>query len=185
MKTLKEQKWMIIVYGIVLFAVGLIDLVLSIVDLGSAIRVVSYSIACGLFVIGMLHIITSLVKETKTFFKGALVLGSIAIALGVVFIVEPDVLGVYLIYFAAAFVLAMSVIFAIKAALAIKYKYKNWIFWYILFAVIGITASILALVYGKSATVAQIIYISMGALAAVSGIALIIYGIKAINKKAE
>ena len=186
MKTLKEQKWMIIVYGIVLFAVGLVDLILSIVDLGSAMKVVSYTIASGLFVIGFLHIITSLIHDTKSFFRGALVLGSIAIGLGVVFIVEPDVLGTYLIYFGAAFVIAISAIFLVKGCLGIKFKYKkSWIFWYFVFAAIGITLSILAFVYGKSDTVKQVIYISMGALAAVSGIALIIYGIKAINKKAE
>ena len=72
MKTFKEQKWMIIVYGVILFSIGLVDLILSIVDLGSAIKVVSYCIAGGLFLIGLLHIVANLIKDTKSFFKGAL-----------------------------------------------------------------------------------------------------------------
>ena len=186
MKTFKEQKWMIVVYGIILFAIGLVDIILSIVDLGSAIRVVSYSIAGGLFVIGLLHIITNLVKDTKSFFRGALALGCIAIALGVVFIVYPTMLDGFFIYFSAAFVIAISAIFLVKGIIGIRYKYKkSWIFLYFFLAAIGITLSILAFVYEGHATLRQIVYIAMGAIAVGAGITAIVYGIKVLNKKAQ
>ena len=186
MKTFKEQKWMIIVYGIILFAIGLVDLILSIIDLGSAIKIVSYCIAGGLFTIGLLHIIANLVKDTKTFFKGALALGCIAIALGVVFIAKPLILGDFFIYFSAAFVIAISAVFLVKGVIAAVYKYKkSWIFLYFLLATIGITLSILAFVYEGSTTVTQIVYITMGAIAIVVGIAAIVYGIKLLNKKSS
>lgn len=186
MKTFKEQKWMIIVYGIILFAIGLVDIILSIVDLGSAIKVVSYCIAGGLFLIGLLHIITNLIKDTKSFFKGALALGCIAIALGVVFIVYPTMLDGFFIYFSAAFVIAISAIFLVKGIIGVRYKYKkSWVFLYFLFAVLGITLSILAFVYEGHSTLKQIVYITMGAIALTVGVAAIVYGIKAINKKAE
>lgn len=186
MKTFKEQKWMIIVYGVILFAIGLVDLILSILDLGSAIKIVSYCIAGGLFVIGLLHIVANLVKDTKSFFRGALALGCIAIALGVVFIVYPLMLGDFFIYFSAAFVIAISTVFLAKAIIGIKFKYKkSWIFLYFLLAAIGITLSILAFVYEGSETLKQIVYITMGALGVAVGVAAIVYGIKAINKKAE
>ena len=186
MKTFKEQKWMIIVYGVILFAIGLVDLILSIVDLGSAIKVVSYCIAGGLFVIGLLHIVANLIKDTKSFFKGALALGCIAIALGVVFIVYPLMLGNFFIIFCAAFVIAISAIFLVKGFIGIKFKYKkSWIFLYFLLATIGITLSILAFVYEGSSTVTQIVYITMGAIAIVVGVAAMVYGIKLLNKKPE
>ena len=186
MKTFKEQKWMILVYGIILFAIGLVDLILSIVDLGSAIKVVSYCIAGGLFIIGLLHIIANLIEDTKSFFRGALVLGCIAIALGVVFVVYPLMLGDFFIYFSAAFVIAISVVFLAKAFIGIRFKYKrSWIFLYFLLATVGITLSILAFVYEGHATLKQIVYITMGALAITVGVAAIVYGIKATNKKAE
>ncbi len=186
MKTFKEQKWMIIVYGVILFAIGLVDLILSIVDLGSAIKVVSYCIAGGLFVIGLLHIVANLIKDTKSFFKGALALGCIAIALGVVFIVYPLMLGNFFIIFCAAFVIAISAIFLVKGFIGIKFKYKkSWIFLYFLLATIGITLSILAFVYEGSSTVTQIVYITMGAIAIVVGVTAMVYGIKLLNKKAE
>lgn len=186
MKTFKEQKWMIIVYGVILFAIGLVDLILSIVDLGSAIKIVSYCIAGGLFVIGLLHIVANLIKDTKSFFKGALALGCIAIALGVVFIVYPLMLGNFFIIFCAAFVIAISAIFLVKGIIGIKFKYKkSWIFLYFLLATIGITLSILAFVYEGSSTVTQIVYITMGAIAVAVGVTAMVYGIKLLNKKAE
>ena len=186
MKTFKEQKWMIIVYGVILFSIGLVDLILSIVNLGSAIKVVSYCIAGGLFLIGLLHIVANLIKDTKSFFKGALALGCIAIGLGVVFIAKPLILGDFFIYFSAAFVIAISVVFLVKGFIGIKFKYKkSWIFLYFLLATIGITLSILAFVYEGSSTVTQIVYISMGAIAVAVGVTAMVYGIKLLNKKAE
>ena len=186
MKTFKEQKWMIIVYGVILFAIGLVDLILSIVDLGSAIKIVSYSIAGGLFVVGLLHILANLIKDTKSFFKAPLALGCIAIGLGVVFIVYPLMLGEFFIIFSAAFVIAISTILLIKGIIGIVYKYKkSWIFLYFLLATIGITLSILAFIYEGSRTVTQIVYISMGAIAIAVGITAIVYGIKLLNKKAS
>ena len=186
MKTFKEQKWMIIVYGIILFAVGLVDLILSIVDLGSAIKIVSYCIAGGLFVIGLLHIVANLIKDTRSFFRGALALGCIAIALGVVFVAYPLMLGDFFIYFSAAFVIAISVVFLAKGIIGIRFKYKkSWIFLYFLLAAIGITLSILAFVYEGHATLKQIVYITMGAIAVATGVTAIVYGIKVTNKKAQ
>ena len=186
MKTFKEQKWMIIVYGVILFAIGLVDIILSIVNLSSAIKVVSYCLAGGLFVIGLLHIITNLVKDTKSFFRGALALGCIAIALGVVFIVYPTMLDGFFIYFSAAFVIAISAIFLIKGFIGVRYKYKkSWIFLYFFLAAIGITLSILAFVYEGHHTLKQIVYIAMGAIAVAAGVTAIAYGIKVLNKKAQ
>ena len=186
MKTLKEQKWMIIVYGIVLFTIGVVDLILSIVDLGSAIRITSYTIAGGLFLIGLLHIIVNLVKDTKLFFRGALALGCIAIGLGVVFVVKPLVLGDFFIFFSAAFVIALSAFLLVKGSIGIVYKYKpGWIFLYFFLATIGITLSILAFVYEGHHTLKQIVYISMGAIAVAAGVTAIAYGIKVLNKKAQ
>ena len=185
MKTLKEQKWMIVVYGIVLFSIGLIDFILSIVDLDSAVKIVSYSIAVGLFVIGALHIITNLIKETKSFFKGALILGCISIAVGVVFCVRPEILETFFVYFTAALVISLSAVLIIKGIIGIRFKYKpSWIVLYFVLAAIGITLSILAFVYAeKTDTVKQIMYASIGAIAATIGVLIIVYGIKAISKK--
>lgn len=187
MKTLKEQKWMIIVYGIVLFSVGLVDLILSIVDVSSAMRIVSYAISGGLFLVGVLHIIANLVKDTKSFFRGALALGCIAIAVGVVFVVYPYMLGQFLVYFVAALIIALSAVLIAKGIIGIVYKYKkSWIFCYFLLASIGIALSILGFIYGESEPVVkQVIYITIGAIAMTLGVILIVSGIKLLSKKSD
>lgn len=183
MKTLKEQKWMLIVYASLFIAIGLVEFILSIIDLGAAIKVVSYAVASSLLVVGLLHIIASFISDTKAFFKGALVLGSIAIAMGVVLFIQPYLIAGFLIYFVAVFALAIGAVLLVKGILAIIYKYKGlWIFLYFLLAVIAIVFGILALVYQGSFT--QIIYCATGAFLFAFGIFLLVYGVQAL-KKAE
>lgn len=184
MKALKEQKWMLIVYSVVLIAVGLVEFILGIVDINLAIKVVSYVVATGSILIGLLHIISSLFTDTKAFFKTALVLGSVCIAVGVVFIAEPFLIASFLIKFVAVLALALGVVFGVKAVLAIIYKYKGgWIFLYFLFHILGILFGVLALVFESEFT--QGIYCATGAFIFVVGIMLLVVGIKSLSDKKE
>ena len=186
MKTLKEQKWMLVVYAVIFIAIGLLELILSIVNLGAAIRVVSYAIATGLFIVGIMHIVASLVAETKTFFKIALVIGSIAIAAGVVLCINPFLMADFLIKFVAVLAIALGVVLIVKAILAIVYKYKGgWIFFYFLFATIFITFGILILVFEKRSETQIAIYASTGAFILILGIFLLVAGIKVLTKKSD
>lgn len=182
MKALKEQKWMLIVYASLIIAIGLVEFILSIINLGVAIKVVSYFVACALLIVGLLHIIACFVSETKAFFKGALVLGSIAISLGVVLFIDPFFISGMLIYFVAVLALALGVVLIAKGVLGIIYKYKGiWIFLYFLIATLAIVFGILALVYQGQFT--QIIYCATGAFLFVLGIFLLIFAIKALTYK--
>lgn len=184
MKTLKEQKWMLIVYAAFFIVIGLVEFILGIINPGLAIRVVSYIIASGLLVVGLLHIIASLVADTKAFFKGALILGSIAITLGILLFINPYILSAYLVLFVAIFALAIGAVLIVKAVLAIIYKYKaGWIVLYFLMAAISITFGILALVYQGQFT--QIIYCATGVFLFALGIFVLVFTIKALTKKGD
>ena len=185
MKTLKEQKWMIVVYGVILFTIGVTQFVLSIVNFSSAMNLMSYAVAVGLFVIGLMHIISSFIADTKSFFKASLVLGAIAVSCGVVFIVVPYILGSFIVYFVASLLLILSAIFIAKAIVGIVYKYKkSWIVTYFISATIGIVLGVLAFVYlEKSLAVTQVIYCVIAVALAAIGVAIFIFGIKALSKK--
>ena len=186
MKSFREQRWLIIVYGVLFITIGLLELILSIVDLGTAVKVLSYSVAASLFIVGLLHIIVSLVVDTKTFFKAALILGCVAIAVGVVLCVYPWILQNFLIIFVAVLALALGVVALIKGIIAIVYRYKGgWIFLYFLAAVLLITLGVLALVFEKKADLAVIIYASTGAFIFLLGAFLLITGIKLVSKTRE
>ena len=187
MKKLGEQKWMLIVYAVLLITIGLIEFILSIVRLDIAVQVMSYSIAAGLFIVGLMHIIVSLIADTKAFFRASLILGCIAIAIGVVLCIAPSLLEGFVVLFVAILSIALGAVLIVKAILAIIYKYKGlWIFLYFLFATICITLGILALVFGsKNQIPAKIIFASTGAFILAVGIFLLIAAIRVMSAKKE
>lgn len=185
MKKIGEQKWMLIVYAVLLITIGLLELILSIVKLSAAVQVMSYSLAVGLFIVGLMHIIVSLVADTKAFFRAALILGCIAIAIGVILCIYPYILEGLVVLFVAILAIALGAVLIAKAIIAIVYKYKGiWIFLYFLFATLCITFGVLILVFNsKDIIAAQIIFASTGAFIMAVGIFLLIAGIKAVNQK--
>lgn len=185
MKKIGEQKWMLIVYAVLLITIGLLELILSIVKLSAAVQVMSYSLAVGLFIVGLMHIIVSLVADTKAFFRAALILGCIAIAIGVILCIYPYILEGLVVLFVAILAIALGAVLIAKAIIAIVYKYKGiWIFLYFLFATLCITFGVLILVFNsKDVIAAQIIFASTGAFIMAVGIFLLIAGIKAVNQK--
>ena len=187
MKTIKEQKWMIIVYGVILFTIGVVQLILSIVKLSSAMELMSYALATGLFIIGLLNIITTLITDTKSFFRTSLVLGAIAIACGVVFVVVPSLLGSFIVYFSASMMLVLAAILIVKAIIGIVYKYKtSWIIAYFAGATVCLVLGILAFVFlKKSMAVTQVIYIVIAVTLIVLGILVFILGVRSLNKKSD
>ena len=187
MKKLGEQKWMLIVYAVLLITIGLIEFILSIVRLDIAVQVMSYSIAAGLFIVGLMHIIVSLIADTKAFFRASLILGCIAIAVGVVLCITPILLEGFVVLFVAILAIALGAVLIVKAILAIVYKYKGlWIFLYFLFATICITFGILALVFERKNQIpAQIIFASTGAFILAVGIFLLIAAIRVMSAKKE
>lgn len=187
MKALKEQKWQILVYGVILFTLGVVQFVLSIVDFSSAMNILSYAIAVGLFIIGLMHILTALIVDTKSYFKSPLVIGSLAIATGIVFVIIPSIVGAFIIYFVPSILLVFGAILLVKAILGIVFKYKtSWIVSYFIGATVGLALGILAFVFlNRSLTVSQIIYCIIAVIIATVGIVLFVVGIKLLTKKYE
>ena len=171
-----------IIYAVILISIGMLELILSIVNLGLVVKVVSIAIACALFVIGLIHIVTSLVVNTKDFFKAELVLGAIAIAIGIILCIETGLIASFLVYLVASFLLSFGTICIVKAVLAFVYHYKtSWKVAYILFAVLAITGGVLALVFrGESA---QTIYCVIGGTIFIIGVLELVYGIQTLSKK--
>lgn len=186
MKTFKEQKWMLLVYALIFIAVGIVQFVLSILDVNKAVAAVSYALACGLFALGLMHIITCFITDTKAFFKVALVLGAFAIAIGVVLILNPLLIKVFLIPFVAVLALALGAVMLVKAIVAIVYKYKaGWIVLYFSLFAICVTVGVVFLVYlGVDIAVATIFATAGIALAAL-GIFIFVFALRLLIKKKD
>ena len=184
MNKLIKNKWMIIVYGILLLVGGILTMVFAITNVGVINKVLSITLAIALFVVGLLNIVTALISKTSEFFTPSLLLGSMAIAMGIVFLINQYLLGVFILYFIGALALAMAAVAIVKFILFIKFKQKgSWIAFYAVLAILAITLGVLIFVYQHRAE--QVLYCVVGAVLLLTGIAEVVYGLKVMNKDSK
>lgn len=180
----QKTKWMTVVYGIVLLFVGVLISIFALVNQSIINSVISISVGVGLCVVGAMHITTSLIIKTSEFFTASLLLGSIAIACGVVFFVDRNLISGFLIYFVGVFLLSIGFVSLVKSILFIAFKQKgSWIAFYIVIAVLSIALGVLALIFRGEST--MILYTVVGIVTAVTGVGEIVYGIRLLTGDAK
>ena len=181
---LKKNRWMNLVYGLVLIIVGILTLVFAITNMGAIDNILSYSVAGALFVVGLMHIITAFVTNSSEFFSSALFLGSVAIAAGAVFCIDTGLISNFVIYFIATFFLAFGAVCIAKAIFFIVNKSKvNWIVFFFIIATIMIAAGVLILVFSNQSKV--FLYCAVGGSLLISGVFEFIMGIKELSSKKD
>lgn len=178
----KKIKWIPIVYGVLLTLIGVLTLIYAITNPAVVDTVISISIAVALFIVGIVHISFALVAHTSDFFNGEMVLGSIAIAFGVVLCVDLGLIGQFIVYLLGAFFLAFALVSIVKFVLFIVYRQSvAWIVIYIIMALVCIAIGVLVLCFRNESK--QILYCFVGASIILSGLFEIILGIKILMKK--
>lgn len=183
MKLNTKIDWINIVYGVLFAIAGILIIVFAYVDLGVVDTALSIIIAVSLFVVGLIYLITSFVSQTKEFITSGLILGSMAIALGIVLLILPWLVGGFLVYFLAAFLVAGGAVALAKAITGIVFKFSAlWILGAFAIAAAGITLGSVILAINGSVT-KTIIYTIMGAGVFAAGIAELIVGIKLLSAK--
>lgn len=175
-----KNKWMVIVYGIVLLFAGVLTTVFALVNPGIINNVMSITVGVGLCLVGLMHIITALVTKTSEFFTSSLLLGSIAIAVGVVLFVDRGLIASFLIYFVGVLLLSIGVVSLVKSILFIIFKQKkSWIAFYIILTIFAIALGVLAIIFrGESM---QILYAAVGVVITLTGAGEVVYGIKLLT----
>ena len=178
----KKIKWIPIVYGVLLTLIGVLTLIYAITNPAVVDTVISISIAVALFIVGIVHISFALVAHTSDFFNREMVLGSIAIAFGVVLCVDLGLIGQFIVYLLGAFFLAFALVSIVKFVLFIVYRQSvAWIVIYIIMALVCIAIGVLVLCFRNESK--QILYCFVGASIILSGLFEIILGIKILMKK--
>lgn len=183
----KKFTWVDVLYGVLLFAVGLMILILAIINqVGTIDMILSYAIAVVLFILGIVCVVTSIVIKNSELVNATIAGGCIAIAFGILLCVLPDLITALLIVFIAAFLLAVSFVSFIKIFVAAAHKEKasqivTYAVAFVLCAVIG------ALAIGFRVQFTQIILGCLGALMMVGAIGGVVVAIKASSaaKKAN
>lgn len=182
MKKLESPKWMNIVYGILLITFGVVITVISVVNMGLIKEVLSISLAVCFFIIGLLHIITTLVVDTDEIFSPALVSGSAFIAVGVILCINTGLISSFIMYLIGSLLLSLGAVAIIKSILFIKFKQKgSLIAMFFIAAIIFIGLGVLTIIFSTAAE--RALYISIGVFIFVVGIIETIISIKLISKK--
>lgn len=179
-----QKKWMLIVYGILLIAVGAVTIVLSLTNVGVVDTALSIALAVGLFIIGLLNIITSFITETEKLFTAPLLIGSIAISFGIVLCIDRGILGSFIVYLLGVLLLSLALISILKAVIFIIYKYKvTWIVLLFTFAAIAIAGGIVVLIFREESKV--VLYTIIGSFIALLGLFEAFFAIRSIIKKED
>lgn len=169
MKKFLEKKWLTLVYGFLLVAVGALTLTYAIIDPSVVTKVLSISIAVSLFLIGAANIVLALVAHTSDFFHTSLLTGSAAIAFGVLFCINTLLIGEFIAYLLGVFFIAFAVVSLIKFILFIVYKQNlAWIIIYGIVFAISAAAGIIILCFKEQTN--QVLYGIIGSFIALAGL---------------
>ena len=169
MKKFLEKKWLTLVYGFLLIAVGALTLTYAIINPDVVTKVLSISIAVSLFLIGSANIVLALVAHTSDFFNYSLLVGSAAIAFGILFCINTLLIGEFIAYLLGVFFIALAVVSLIKFVLFIVYKQNlAWIIIYGFIVLICAAAGIIILCFKQQTN--QVLYGIIGSFIALAGL---------------
>lgn len=177
-KIVLKDKWMKILLGIVLTIAGLVIVVFGIVKPGVLSMTLSIVLAVSLFLIGALYLYNGLSKTANAnVIDFTYVLAAIAISLGVVLLVNTNLIASILVYIVSISVLTFGTALLIRGIIlcARKSSAANCVL-AIAIGIVLIILGVLALIFQGQIT--QIIYISSGALLLIIGILQIVDAVK-------
>ena len=168
----QRYKWMGILLGVLLIIAGIATIVFGIINQSQVGLILSIIIAVILFIIGGLYLIAGCMVPLSNFFTALFLYGAIAIAIGVVLLINTSIVPLVMVYTLSIVLLALGVVYLIRAIMGIVYKSSPaWITFCFIFAVLGITLGVLSLIFKEN--VLMIIYIVIGSVLVISGIAQI------------
>lgn len=184
MNNLQKNKWLVIVYGVLLIAIGTLTLIFAITDTSVVDKVISIALAVALFIVGLLNICSSLIAHTQEFYTASILLGSLAIAIGVVLLIDTYLIGSIIVYLLGVFLLAMGTVSLFKAVIFIITKQKvMWIVAQLIIAALAITLGVIVLCFKDESK--MFLYAFIGAVIILSGITEIVFVLRNFisNKK--
>lgn len=179
MRRIIENRWLTIAYGFLLVVVGVLTLVYAIINPDVVTSVLSISIAVSLFIIGAANIALAFIAHTNDFFSTSLLIGSGAIAFGVLLCIDRELIGQFIVYLLGVFFIAFAVVALIKFILFIVYRQRlGWIIIYGIVTAVAAAAGILILCF-RGETV-QVLYGIIGSFIILAGLFEIIVNVRSL-----
>lgn len=177
-KIVLKDKWMKILLGAILIIAGLIIVIFGIVQPGVISMTLSIVFAVSLFFIGALYLYNGLSKTANAnVIDLTYIIAAIAISLGVVLLVNTNLIANILVYIVSISVLTIGSALLIRGIVlcARKSTASNCVL-AIIVGVVLIVLGVLALIFQSQIT--QVIYISSGVLLLIVGILQIVDAVR-------
>ncbi|HPY79694.1 MAG TPA: hypothetical protein PLY58_01045 [Bacilli bacterium] len=192
-KLFKEYKWLVIVLGIVIFSLGLITLIMSLVwrDETFLLKVICIIVACYCYAIAIFNLLFTLIAERKAEYDGIsgnLLTSGALIGFGVTFSFFADNISnmvISLVKFCLPWLLiSLAAVVFIKFLLIVvnkesKHKYAAWVRALVVWVLL-LTAGIIFWVVKDE--LAYFVYASIGVLIMIIGLLVLSLGIVAVAK---
>ena len=174
---IRRFKWIGILFGVLLMIAGVLVIVFTLVNIKDVNLALSIVVATLLFIIGAVYITAGVMQPLSNYFDPGYILGAVAIAIGVVCLIEQQIVPRLLVYVIAITLIALGVVYLIRGILlAINKMRGTEIALAILIAVIALTAGILCLCFQNK--ILTVIYVIGGALLIAGGILMIVYTVR-------
>jgi hypothetical protein len=162
-----------VMWGILLFVAGAITIIYTFANKGSdeetnVSLVLSISLAIVLFAYGFTIVFSSFLELKDKFYKYEIIIGAFIVAVGIVFVMNIDLLKDIIVSLIAASMLVFGATFIARTILAFAKKMKVW--WMglcIAFAVLFVAAGVLCLIFKDDVT--EICYLVLGGVLVVVG----------------
>lgn len=164
-----KHRWMQVMWGILLLVAGAITIIYTFANEGANVSLVlSVSIAIVLFAYGFTIVFSSFLELKDGFFKYEIIIGAFIIAVGIVFVMNIDLLTGVIVNLIAASLLTFGAAFAARSIIAFVKKLKVW--WLglcIAFAVLFVAAGVLCLIFSDK--VVNACYLVLGGILVIVG----------------
>lgn len=164
-----KHRWMQVMWGILLLVAGAITIIYTFANEGANVSLVlSISIAIVLFAYGFTIVFSSFLELKDGFFKYEIIIGAFIIAVGIVFVMNIDLLTDIIVSLIAASLLTFGAAFIARSVMAFAKKMKVW--WLglcVAFAVLFVAAGVLCLIFKDK--VVDACYLVLGGILVVVG----------------
>lgn len=181
----KRIKGLMIVFGSLLMAAGIIIFVISVIQVNQLALILSIVAAVCLFIIGGFTIFATLMFGNRVFYSSNLNYAALVIALGVLFCIDTALLESFSILYIGIILIVFGGIAVLRCIFALfsHESNKKWILGYVLFAAVGLSLGIVTVIFRTEAVLKMIIYIVLALFLIGVGVFNIVGGIKLLNAK--
>lgn len=189
-KKFLQGTWLNVVLGILLVVAGIVIICISVNNPADVSQFIAIVMACCLFLMGGIALVTSLVIYHGVRIHSSIIYGSAMIGVGVVLIILKDTIVTNIVTFLSVFLIAFGAAELVNSIIMTAQKKMNnvklvWIILFYLLSAVTLALGVLVLVFNlqNNANFEKVIYTIVGICVILAGILEIVAEILKVRAK--